>query len=63
MRQFLTSLCLLNPNKEVCHFTLFDLYSLSLFLQINISTFAFLFSEVVQYNQQRVTSLSQLHEK
>ncbi|XP_064386902.1 trafficking protein particle complex subunit 5-like [Halichondria panicea] len=31
--------------------------------EINLSTFAFLFSEVVQYNHGRVTSLTQLHEK
>lgn len=32
-------------------------------VEVNISSFAFLFSEIVQYNQQRVSSLSQLHEK
>ena len=31
--------------------------------QINLSTYAFLFSEIVQYSHSRVTSLSQLHEK
>ncbi|XP_041379281.1 trafficking protein particle complex subunit 5-like [Gigantopelta aegis] len=31
--------------------------------EVNLGTFAFLFSEIVQYNQQRVSSLSQLHEK
>lgn len=32
-------------------------------LQVNLSTYAFLFSEIVQYSHGRVTSLSQLHEK
>lgn len=31
--------------------------------EINLSTFAFLFSEMVQYSHGRVTMLSQLHEK
>ena len=34
-----------------------------LLLQVNLSTFAFLFSEMVQYNHARVTALTQLHEK
>lgn len=32
-------------------------------LQVNVGTFAFLFSEMVQYSNSRVTSLTQLHEK
>lgn len=32
-------------------------------MQVNLSTYAFLFSEIVQYSHGRVTSLSQLHEK
>jgi hypothetical protein len=32
-------------------------------LEVNLSTYAFLFSEIVQYSHGRVTSLSQLHEK
>ena len=32
-------------------------------LQVNVGTFAFLFSEMVQYSNGRVTSLTQLHEK
>ncbi|CAI8054568.1 Trafficking protein particle complex subunit 5, partial [Geodia barretti] len=31
--------------------------------KVNLSTYAFLFSEIVQYSHGRVTSLSQLHEK
>ncbi|CAI8054566.1 Trafficking protein particle complex subunit 5, partial [Geodia barretti] len=36
---------------------------LLLIKKVNLSTYAFLFSEIVQYSHGRVTSLSQLHEK
>uniref|UniRef100_A0A1X7UGP4 Trafficking protein particle complex subunit 5 n=1 Tax=Amphimedon queenslandica TaxID=400682 RepID=A0A1X7UGP4_AMPQE len=68
MRQFSTNPYRQSPNQKfACSIANFKLYTVFPFSlpssQVNISTFAFLFSEVVQYNQQRVTSLAQLHEK
>ena len=50
--------------QEVCNKSLISLWlHFGLAFQMNLSTYAFLFSEIVQYSHGRVTSLSQLHEK